>query len=269
MNTPKAIFMDIDGTLLSHSLKRVPKSAVEALRCARENGILLFAATGRSNIELEEVACLGDIKLDGFVTLNGAYCYVGNEVVHKNPLPPAAVAAIVERLAHSPFPCIFCEENKLYINMTNDYVRELQKFLGLSIPPVCDPQQALEADIYQLAVFATSKEEEAFLRSLPQTKITRWAKDGFDVVNATTNKWTGILHVLMFLGIKPHEAAAIGDAENDVEMLVNAGYSVAMGNADDNIKKCADFVTSHVDDGGLAKAIKHLLFRNKSLEPRE
>jgi len=65
--------------------------------------------------------------------------------------------------------------------------------------------------------------------------------------------------MLAHFGLEPNEIAAIGDAENDLEMLAGAEYSIAMGNADDDVKKCADFVTGHVDDDGLARTIDHLL----------
>jgi Cof subfamily protein (haloacid dehalogenase superfamily) len=262
MNTPKAIFIDVDGTLLSHGTKQVPKSAIDALRYACEKGILLFIATGRSKTELGMIARLRNMPFDGFVTMNGAYCHAGDEVIFKNPLHPADVAAVLNRIAHNPFPCAFCEENDLYINIINELVKELQKSLNLPLPPLGDPQRALGADIYQIVAFGAAQ-EEAFLRDLPYSKVTRWMEGGYDVVNATVNKWEGILHMLCHFGIKPREAAAIGDGENDIEMLANVGYSVAMGNADDSVKKCAKFVTGHIDDDGFAEAVGYLLSPKK------
>ena len=262
MDIPKAIFIDVDGTLLSHETKQVPKSAIHALHYAGEKGVMLFIATGRSRIELGKIARMDDILFNGFVTMNGAYCYVGDDVIFKNPLHPDTVAAVVERIAHNPFPCVFCEENDQYINAVNELVEELQKSLNLPLPPVGDPKRALGTDIYQIAAFG-SAQEEAFLRSLPYSKITQWMEGGYDVVNATVNKWEGILHMLRHFGVSPNEAAAIGDGENDMEMLINAGYSVAMGNAADVVKKCAKFVSGHIDDDGLAEAINYLLSPKK------
>ncbi|MCL2376882.1 MAG: Cof-type HAD-IIB family hydrolase [Defluviitaleaceae bacterium] len=258
MTTPKAIFLDVDGTMLSFTSGQVPQSAVDALMRARAAGILLFAATGRHKNEFERVACLEDLTLDGFVTLNGGYCFAGDTIIYKNPLHPDTVAAVVAHMAHSPFPCMFCEVDDIYINMINQHVENMQNTFNIALPPVCNPVRALSADILQLAAFG-HEEEETFLSSLPHSKITRWMEGGFDVVNETTNKWSGILHMLAHFGLAPSEAAAIGDAENDLEMLENAGYSIAMGNADDDVKRCANFVTSHVDEDGLAKAIEHLL----------
>jgi len=259
MKIPKAIFVDIDGTLLSHTNRRVPKSAVEALHYARDKGVRLFVATGRSKLELGKIAHLDEIPFDGYVTMNGAFCYAGNEVVFKNPLRSETVAAVIERIAKNPFPCMFCEENELYINVKNEYVQKLQESLSLPLPPVGDIYRALDNDIYLIAAFGITPEEASFLHSLEHSKVTRWMEGGYDMVNGTVNKWEGISHMLSRFGIAPSEAAAIGDEQNDIEMLTNAGYSVAMGNAIDAVKECADFVTAHVDDDGLAKAVEHLL----------
>jgi len=259
MNKSKAIFIDVDGTLLSHATKRVPKSAVDALHYAHNKGALLFIATGRSKMELGLIDDLAKVPFDGFVTMNGGYCYgADGNVIFKNPLHPETVVALVERLTHDPFPCIFIEENNLYINMVNSHVQELQANLNLPLPSIGNVRHASNIDIYQVAAFGTSQ-EEAFLRSLPYSRITRWMAGGFDLVNETVNKWQGILHMLRHFDIAPEEAAAVGDGENDIEMLENAGYSVAMGNASDNAKQCARFVTGHIDDDGFAEAIAHIL----------
>jgi len=259
MNKPKAIFIDVDGTLLSHATKRVPKSAVDALHYAHNKGALLFIATGRSKMELGLIDDLAKVPFDGFVTMNGGYCYgADGNVIFKNPLHPQTVAALVERLTHDPFPCMFIEEHHLYINMINDRVQELQASLALPLPPVGNIRHAPDIDIYQVAAFDAAQ-EEAFLRGLPYSRTTQWMEGGFDLVNETVNKWEGILHVSRHFGIEPQEAAAIGDGENDIEMLENAGYSVVMGNASDNVKQCAKFITGHIDDDGFAEAIAHLL----------
>ena len=260
MNTPKAIFIDLDGTLLNSKTKQIPASAAAALHLAHQRGILLFVATGRHSAEFERIDDLKQLPLDGFVTLNGAHCYVGDKTIFKNPLDKALVKTVVDYMEHTPFPCIFCEEDQLYISMVNSYVEQEQKRLNVPIPPICDPRRALapDVDVLQLVAF-TTPEIEGFLRGLPNAKITQWTENGFDVGNASTNKWAGVLHMLKHFGIAPEEAAAIGDAENDMEMLANAGFSVAMGNAGYDVKKCAGFVAPHVDDDGFAKAIEHLM----------
>ena len=70
-------------------------------------------------------------------------------------------------------------------------------------------------------------------------------------------KTAGIESILKHYGIKKEEIMAFGDAENDIEMLQYAQIGVAMGNADDEVKEAADYVTDMVDSDGIYKALKH------------
>ena len=67
----------------------------------------------------------------------------------------------------------------------------------------------------------------------------------------------GIKQYLEENDILPQETMAFGDGENDIEMLEAAGIGIAMGNADDIVKKSADYVTDSVDDDGIGKALRH------------
>ena len=66
----KAIFFDIDGTLLSHTTGRVPESTEFAIHQLRKKGIRLFVATGRHKLEIEELP-VNKLSFDGYITLNG------------------------------------------------------------------------------------------------------------------------------------------------------------------------------------------------------
>ena len=67
----KAVFTDIDGTLVSFKTHKVPQSAIDALQAAHEKGITLIISTGRPFTDLKEVVSL---PYDGVISLNGADC---------------------------------------------------------------------------------------------------------------------------------------------------------------------------------------------------
>jgi hydroxymethylpyrimidine pyrophosphatase-like HAD family hydrolase len=67
----------------------------------------------------------------------------------------------------------------------------------------------------------------------------------------------GIQRYLEMIGVTQEEIIAFGDGHNDAEMLRFAGIGVAMGNAEDDTKAVADFVTADIDDDGIYKALKH------------
>ena len=255
MNTPKAIFFDLDGTLLSQG--KLIESVPEALRYAKEKDVLLFVATGRHRNEFEKMPWFPGLSFDGFVTMNGAFCYVDKEVIFKKSISKDAIRAVAELITTNQLYCMFCEADKSYANISDPKIEAAQLSFGVTIPTIRDPMSALDTDIYQM-VFIGSELRD-YVQQLPQCNITSWAKGCYDVVPAGVNKWASILHMLDRFGLKPSEVAAVGDGQNDIEMLTNAGFSVAMGNAPDDVKAVADFVTGHVDDDGIIGAIKYLL----------
>ena len=68
----KAIFFDIDGTLVSFETHKIPASTQEALKTLRDKGIKIFIATGRPQCLINN---LGDLEFDGYITVNGSYCF--------------------------------------------------------------------------------------------------------------------------------------------------------------------------------------------------
>ena len=80
----KAIFFDIDGTLVSYKTHEIPQSTIEALYKLKENGIKVFIATGRGKDGLD---VLNGFPFDGYITLNGQYCYIDqNNKIYENTI---------------------------------------------------------------------------------------------------------------------------------------------------------------------------------------
>ena len=82
----KAIFFDIDGTLVSFKTHKVPQSTIDALNLLREKGIKIFIATGRHPSIIGLGNNINELKFDGYVTLNGQYCFTDNKVIYKKSI---------------------------------------------------------------------------------------------------------------------------------------------------------------------------------------
>lgn len=89
-------------------------------------------------------------------------------------------------------------------------------------------------------------------------KVTRWNDYAVDVISHLGGKASGIKEYLLLNHIGRDESMAFGDGENDIEMLKFVQISVAMGNADDLVKRSSDFVTDSVDHDGVEKALIQL-----------
>ena len=92
---------------------------------------------------------------------------------------------------------------------------------------------------------------------MPNSKAARWTTHFTDVIPKVGGKNTGIDAVIAHFGIKLEETMEFGDGGNDIDMLKHAGIGVAMGNAVENVKEIADYITTSVDDDGITNALKH------------
>ena len=76
----KAIFFDIDGTLVSFKTHRIPQSTIDAIVQAKMQGIKIYISTGRPFPLINNIDGIKHL-VDGYITANGAYCFVGNKVI--------------------------------------------------------------------------------------------------------------------------------------------------------------------------------------------
>lgn len=251
----KAIFLDVDGTMVSFQTHRISPRVLDALHSLQARGIKLFIATGRHPRMLDSVRAA--FPFDGYMTLSGQYCYCGNKVLRSNPMEPAAVEELVAAARSNAFSCIFLEGEDIYINFSNEYTVQFMDELHLPLPPVADPGRALGRDIYQAITFLTPDNESLLLDRAPHLKTTRWHPHFLDVIPTTGGKDKGIDAILEHFGIPMEECMAFGDGENDLSMLIHAGIGVAMGSASDAVKCQADYVTGSVDEDGIVSALQH------------
>ena len=94
---------------------------------------------------------------------------------------------------------------------------------------------------------------------LPHCRLPRWHPYFTDIVAEDNSKAHGMEAICRHFGIRQEETLAFGDGANDIEMLEWAGIGVAMGNADDIVKKHADQITTDVDNEGIENAINQIL----------
>jgi len=252
----KAIFFDIDGTLVSFKTHQIPESAVEALVKLREAGIKLFVASGRHKSEMEHVRRV--FEFDGYLSLNGQICFDNKgTVLHKPVFSKEDVAIAVAEAGKKEFPLNFVCEDSQFMNMADETVTKMCNDLELALPPLGDPEKALDMDVYQLIAYLKKDEEDQFLSQLHHVESARWHGDFLDIIPAGGGKHAGIKKVIHHFGIKMTETMAFGDGGNDISMLLAVNVGIAMGNAGEAVKLAADYITADVDDDGVWKALKH------------
>ena len=254
----KAIFFDLDGTLLGSKSGRCSEATKAALAQLRKQGILLFAATGRAPLELKRNHMIDDLQFDAIVALNGQLSYTPDEVIHSQLFDKDDLAKLLENIAQTPCPCVVIERDDMYINYIDDSVIKAQESIHSPLPKVQDISNVASRDVAMLMIYLPVGEQASqILRGLEHSHSTRWHAYGLDILPNGCSKKTGIDRVLNKFGLSWDEVMAFGDGENDYEMLKNARYGVAMGNADPLLLAGEFYITDDADSDGVVSALRH------------
>lgn len=254
----KAIFFDIDGTLRSNVTHSVPASAINAIKELQNKGIKVFIATGRPEMLVKEFEPLG---FDGYITMNGCHCYTANhEPVFDQYIDSGDVERLMKFLETDNTPFIFVFGDKMLLTGVNDKVEQVAIDLNIPIAELAKKEEAVGKNIQQMMGYFTAEEDEQkciMSKVLPNSEAPRWHPLFTDINPQGCSKSRGIDEVIVHYGISIEETMAFGDGGNDIAMLKHTKIGVAMGNASEQVKEEADYVTDTVDNDGIAKALKH------------
>lgn len=250
-----AVFLDIDGTLISNSFE-IPERNKKAIAAAREKGHMVFINTGRSwgNIP----ACLSEqFNVDGIVAGSGAMITLGGETVFRLSMSKDLVKRLTEyAFEHREYWYIFEGLKNIYA-VENDIRGRADYQISLEKPE--DYILMLDDEIQVIAMGV--KVPDGFRQTF-KDEITVFQFDTYaDCVIKGINKATGIGKVLELTGIKRENTIAIGDSNNDFDMINYAGIGVAMANSQQSILDIADYVTASAKECGVAEAIERFLLK--------
>ena len=252
----KALFFDIDGTLVSFKSHRIPQSTVDALEQAKKNGVEVYNSTGRPK---QIINNLGQIEhlIDGYITANGARCFVEDTLVSQYAILPSDVKKIIEAADRDNYPAIVVSESRFAIHHYTDEVYEIFcKGLGVdSSVFVTDLNRLGDEAILQVTPFCTVEQEALLMPTLENCTSGRWHPAFTDITARGADKGKGLQAMADYLGLNIEETMAFGDGGNDISIIKKAGVGVAMGNAGDELKQVADYITTHVDEDGVKSAL--------------
>lgn len=266
----KALFFDIDGTLVNFQGK-MPDSAKQALQRVKENGHLIVICSGRSVCQI--YPWLLDMNFDGLIAAAGAYVEYGHRVVYRHHIDGKTVARVCALLHEADAAYSAQAESRIVV--TRECGERLEKrFRALHVGEDVSKQVVNNMEIDDRLEQRSDIEKFNFFNSsIPLSEIQRRLEKECDVTamsfNVPTdsdgeisakgiNKALGIQKFIEHVGIAKEDTVAFGDGANDLDMLAYAQVGVAMGNALDEIKKQADYVTTGIDEDGIAHAMSAL-----------
>lgn len=254
MNEP-IVFFDIDGTLLNEQ-KVLPTSTKEAVFKLHEKGVQVVIATGRAPFMFEAVR--KELQIESYIGFNGQYAVFNQEVIYKQALDLKKIKQLEGIASSNEHPMVFLDHTMMKANIEHHpYILESIGSLKIDHPEY-DPGFYHDKEIFQALLFCDEMNEGDYKSQFNDLNFIRWHEKSLDVLPFGGSKAVGIKYMLEKAGFLKENVIAFGDGLNDIEMLSYAGTGIAMGNAKDEVKKSADFVTDSVDDDGIIKGLKKL-----------
>lgn len=274
--TIKAVFFDIDGTLLNDR-KNVQKTTQKAIQQLKKQGIMVGLATGRGPAFVQPF--LENFGLDFAVTYNGQYILSRDKVLYQNQLPKSTIYKIIRYasdkkreislgtasglagsriidMGTSPFGQMISSivPRSLVKTVEGSFKNLIRRFKPQSFSNLVT---IMREPIYQIVLVASVDDTQKIKKKFPHIKVTRSSPYSLDLISSGQSKIKGIERLGEMFGFELSEVMAFGDSDNDLEMLSGVGVGVAMGNAEAVVKSGAHFTTASNNNDGISKALAH------------
>ncbi len=266
---------DIDGTLYDKGI--LPAATRETVQALARTGVETILATSRNEESLPRAVREMPCFRYG-IFCNGAYlCDIRTgEIIETHAARPEEAREILKLLAGFT-------KDLHYVCPDHGVITESDIETLLGRHPEGEERESLREDLERH--YRKVPNADAMVRSVTEPVIKFGCRFGdreslknaareimrrldceavetdafvLEITKRGCSKGEGLRALCRFLGIRPEEAVAFGDSGNDIPIFRTAGYAVAMGNAYDDVKEAADYVTGTLREGGLADAIRGL-----------
>lgn len=262
----KAVFLDVDGTL-TNSTKEITEATKIPIKAIKDKGIYVILCSGRSNRDVckySKDVCASDYAISS----NGAQIYNCKTKTnfYKNSIEYNEIEELWE----------YCNKHnlELVLNIENGQIGNnifcSNMYTNRTI--IRNIEEIKNIDIFQIIINSNNyydmKECEGYIALYENLKIANYSKDYINkeinskepyyifINNKFVDKGTAINKFLKSMNIKKEQTICFGDRINDITMFRNCGNTVAMKNADEELKKIADYITLSNEEEGVADFLK-------------
>ena len=253
----RIVSFDLDMTLLDHESWDIPESAKRALELLRRENIIVIAS-GRNMDHPLSTEYRDMVRPDAVIHMNGARVVAGDEVLYEHLMDKTLLRELLT----------YGEENGLALGVSlgdGDYFTNPQvvdawdlKRWGECGRRFKDVWALMEMPVRTLTYVGGPEGVAKLTARFPDMKFPMFSGHmGADVVEADSSKAEGLKRLCAYYGIDRSETVAFGDSMNDYEIIKEAGIGIAMGNACEELKCAADYVTDAIDKDGVWKACRH------------
>ncbi|WP_138206829.1 Cof-type HAD-IIB family hydrolase [Haloimpatiens lingqiaonensis] len=256
----KLLALDMDGTLLN-SESRLEKENIESIKKCLDKGVKVVLASGREFNAIKKYVDKLNIT-EELVTINGAVIVraENKQIVKIHTMDKKMCKEIISKLREENISYIVFDKENSYVDKENsefEYIREKSIAVCLNVQDCNDIEDITKI----VGVCFTEEEKNKFNKIIKpyNVPVMQTGTYYFEIGNEDISKKYAIEYIAKINNIKREEVIAVGDSENDIEMIKYAGLGVAMGNAYDNVKKISDYVTDTNDNHGVSKVIEKFI----------
>ena len=264
----KILAVDVDGTLLT-SEDKITDRTKNAIRLAEEKGIIFVVSSGRPvHAVLPIIAQLGLKKDHPFISYNGAMAVKDSsgEVLYQVVLSPKDSHDIYRFGIEYDTTVMVWSNSKLFTNKLSERAYKYAAFTQTTLNLIDDPDQFFQVGATKILWYDEIDKISRYAEEL-KTKVGEgvsfYTSKPFylEFVNSGISKSVALQRLGKYAGIKRKNIMAIGDGWNDLDMIKFAGFGVAMGNSEKEVRDAADFVTRSNDEDGVAFAIEKFILK--------
>lgn len=273
----RMIGLDLDGTVFNNE-KMITEHTREVLAEAIRQGVVVLPATGRPECGLpEQFLAIPGVRYA--LTSNGARIIdlVERKVIYSQLLPWETAAAVIDEVntwEHCAWEAyydgeIFVDADAYRFLDHPDMLPALKSYMRRTRQPVKGLAAKIRREYISMEkmhmVFENTEYRDQKLQEIrekfPDLAFSNATTFNMEINSADAGKGKGLVALGKILGISREEIMACGDAANDWDMLQMAGFPVVMGNADEETKKLAAFVTKSNEEDGVAYAVEQYVLR--------
>lgn len=263
-NSIVLVAIDLDGTLLTSDGAVTGRNA-RAIGMACEAGVSVVLATGKSRASASKIIETLELKMPGVFTQGTTIYNAQGKIWAQTTLAQEAAADVLRFAEARSFPylayvgerLLMPEESPFRWQMREQYHEPLPEIAGSLLPKV--------GDLAMNKLVVIDPDDDGAARAALEemcagtAHVTQAVPHFIEVLPAGASKGVGLRWLLEQMGVEPARVMAIGDGENDIEMIEMVGLGVAMANAHPRVKAVADVETADNTSSGVAQAIERFV----------
>ena len=248
----KVFFFDIDGTLAMRH--HVPESNKKALQLLKDKGYLTFICTGRAPFYAKKL--FGDL-VSGYICCNGRYILYNDEKLHGEVFDDQQIQWYLNKFKEENLGALLVSDDvSMCFGLDEEEIEIMKKEYGENHIATYNK----DLPIYTFDIFYRDLATRDHMIEVFKDNLIINDHNGCGNCDCSTigyDKGNAIAYILNHFHILQDDAYAFGDGYNDQAMFREVHNRIAMGNAVDELKEKATYVTDDVDKDGIMKALIH------------